>query len=152
MTITDLKELSPFLAVIASILALTLGPFIAGRASRVQAIVSIREKWIYAFRDCLVELITEFDVLHECMPAKGGLLADQNYEENARKIWTLANRVRLMINPAEPLYVDLLGAIERSVDLLRMGIEDYSEFHALNSKVKALAQDAIRNEWKKIAL
>ena len=43
MTIADLKELSPFLAIIVSMLALTIGPFISGRVARAQAIASMRE-------------------------------------------------------------------------------------------------------------
>ncbi len=150
MTVTDLKELSPFLVVIVSILALTIGPFIAGRVARAQSIASMREKWIYAFRDCLVELITEFDVLHETGPIEG-LPADENYEEIAKKLRMLTNRARLMVNPDEPLYIELLETIEQTIGLLVMGIENFDEFHKLNDKVKHLAQQAIRCEWKKIA-
>jgi hypothetical protein len=150
MTATDLKELSPFLAVIVSILALTIGPFIAGRVARAQAISSMRERWIYAFRDCLVELITQFDVLHETGPIDG-LYADQNYDEIAKKLRMLTNRVRLMVNPDEPLYVELLETIEQTIGLLAMGIKDFDDFHKLNDKVKRLAQQAIRCEWKKVA-
>ena len=150
MTVADLKELSPFLAIVVSILALTIGPFIAGRVARAQAVASMREKWIYAFRDCLVELITEFDVLHEIGPVEG-LPADDNYEEISKRLRLLTNRARLMVNPDEPLYVELLDAVEQTIGVLVMGIQNYDEFHKLNEKVKHLAQQAIRREWKKIA-
>jgi hypothetical protein len=150
VTISDLKELSPFLAVIASILALIFGPLISGGVARKQAIASMQERWIYAFRDCLVDLITEFDILHEIGPTEG-LPADDNYEEIAKRLRVLANRARLMVNPTEPHHVELLGAIEKTIDMLVMGIKSFDEFHQLNDKVKCLAQQAIRDEWKKIA-
>jgi hypothetical protein len=150
MTPTDLKELSPFLAVVVSILALTMGPFIAGKVARAQAVAAMREKWIYAFRDCLVELITEFDVLHEISPSEG-LQAGENYDEIVKKLRMLTNRARLMVNPDEQLYVELIETIEQTIDLLVIGIRNFDEFHALNKKVKHLAQAAIRSEWKKVA-
>ena len=149
-SVADLKEISPFLAVLVSILALTISPFIAGRFARSQAVASMRERWIYAFRDCLVELITEFDVLHEIGPSEG-LVTDQRYEEAAKKMRMLVNRARLMVNPQEQLYVDLIKEIERTIELLAYGIKRYEEFHDLNDRVKLLAQRAIRSEWEKIA-
>ena len=62
----------------------------------------------------------------------------------------LANRVRLMVNPDEPLYVELLKDIEQIVGLLVMGMKNFDQFHELNDEVKRLAQRAIRREWKKI--
>lgn len=150
MTVTDLKELAPFLAVVVSMLALTIGPYIAGRVARAQSIAGMREKWIYAFRDCLVELLTEFDVLHESHPIEG-LPADEEYETIIKRLRALTNRARLMVNTNEPIYDELLNTVERIVDLLMEGISVYEEFHALNAKAKRLAQEAIRNEWKKIA-
>lgn len=151
MTVNELKELSPFLAVIVSILALTIGPFISGRIARAQAIASMREKWIYAFRDTLVELITEFETLHEIGPS-AGLPADENYPEIAKKLRMLANRAQLMVNPDEPLYRELMEIIEQTINSLVMGIKNFNEFYETNGKVKRLAQEAIRSEWKKIAL
>lgn len=149
MTVQDLKELAPFLAVVVSILALTVGPIISGRVGRAQAVAVMREKWIYAFRDCLVELITEFDVLHESGPAEG-IMADKDYEAIIKRLRTLANQVRLMVNSDEQLYETLVTSIEDTIAMLVHGIADYHKFHALNESVKRNAQAAIRNEWKKI--
>jgi hypothetical protein len=149
MTVQDLKELAPFLAVVVSILALTVGPFVSGRIARAQAVAVMREKWIYAFRDCLVELMTEFDVLQEYSPQQG-IVADDDYDEIIKKLRALANRVRLMVNPEEPLYERLVTSIEEAISMLVNGIEDYDKFHQLNESVKRNAQAAIRDEWKKI--
>ncbi len=43
------KEISPFLAIVVSIVALVVGPSITGRVSRAHSIAQMREKWIYAF-------------------------------------------------------------------------------------------------------
>lgn len=149
MTIQDLKELAPFLAIVVSILALSIGPFVNGRVARAQAVAVMREKWIYAFRDCLVELITEFDVLHESN-SEDGIMVSEDYEGIIKKLRTLANRIRLMVNSDEPLYERLVSSIEETISMLVMGITDYDKFHVLNESVKRHAQAAIRNEWKKI--
>jgi hypothetical protein len=150
MSITDFKDLSPFLSVIVAILALTIGPFISGRVARASAIAYVREKWVYAFRDCLVELITEFDVLLEVAPIEG-LQADESYAKTIQKLRTLTNRTRLMANANEPLYTELIEAIERAIDLLVVGIKDFTEFYKTNEKIKLLAHKAIQVEWKKVA-
>lgn len=150
MTVQDLKELSPFLAVVASILALCLGPYISGRVARAQAIAGMREKWIYAFRDCLVELITEFDVPHESTDEEG-IVSNDEYEEINKRLRTLANKARLMVSKDEALYIELLSAIEETITMLVNGITDYEAFDKLNETVKTKAQEAIRAEWKKVA-
>lgn len=149
MSIQDLKELVPFLAVVVSILALSISPFVNGRIARAQAVAVMREKWIYAFRDCLVELITAFDVLHESNP-EDGIMTNNDYEDIIKKLRTLENRVRLMVNSEEPLYESLLSSTEEIINMLVHGITDYGKFHVLNESVKHHAQAAIRNEWKKI--
>lgn len=150
MTIAELNDLSPFLAVIVSILALTVGPIISGRITHAQALASMREKWIYAFRDCLVELTTDLDVLHESC-GEEGIVAEENYEEILRKLRTQENRVRLMINADEPLYQELMKSIEVAIGMLVGGIHnEYGRFHAANDALKRVAQRAIRNEWKKV--
>lgn len=148
--IEALKGLSPFLAIVVSIVALSFGPYIAGRVARAQAVAAMREKWIYTFRDCLVELITEFDVLHESVPTEG-IRADDEHKLILRQLRILENRVRLMVNAEEPLYKELIESIEATISMLVSGITDYNQFHALNESVKLNAQAAIRSEWKKIA-
>jgi hypothetical protein len=150
MTASDFKDLAPFLAVVVSMLALTIGPFISGRVARAQAIASMREKWIYAFRDCLVELITEFDVLHEFV-GEEGLMASDDYQERIATLRALANRASLMVNTDEEVYKQLMRGIEGLISHLLEGIKDYEEFHDLNAQVTTLAQAAIRSEWKKIS-
>lgn len=145
MNIQDLKDLSPFLAIVVSMLALTVGPYVSGRIAREQAIVSMREKWIYAFRDCLVELITEFDVLHESSPDHGFISTD-DYEAINKRLRTLSNRIFLMVNSDEPRYKELLDAIEKVIVMLLHGITDYDKFHSMNDEVKQKAQEAIRCE------
>ncbi|MBI3481106.1 MAG: hypothetical protein HY016_12255 [Nitrosomonadales bacterium] len=149
IAIQDLKELAPFLTVVVSILALTIGPIVNGHVARAQAVAVMREKWIYAFRDCLVELITEFDVIHESISVDG-IRASEDYDDIIKKLRTLENRIRLMVNSDEPLYESLLSSIEETVSMLVIGITDYDRFHVLNESVKRHAQAAIRNEWKKI--
>jgi hypothetical protein len=149
MTVQDLKDLTPFMAIVVSILALTAGPFISGRVARAQTVAVMREKWIYAFRDCLVELVTEFDVLQEGITEEG-IVVDEEYEAIIRKLRTLANRVHLMVHSDEPLYDRLTTNIEGTISLLQQGFNDYEGFHELNDSVKTDAQAAIRMEWKKI--
>ena len=151
MIVQALKDLSPFLAILVSILALAFGPYIAGRVARAQTVSAMREKWIYTFRDCLVELVTEFDVLHESIPPEGILADDEERELILRRLRILENRVRLMVNAEEPLYKELIESIEATISMLVIGIANYDEFHALNESVKLNAQTAIRSEWKKIA-
>jgi hypothetical protein len=144
MTVADLKDLSPFMAIIVSMLALALGPHIAGQVARNQAVAAMREKWVYALRDCLVELTTEFDVLHETTDDEG-LHAGDEYEVYLRRLSVLANRVRLMIDPSERTHGELIATIDEVVALLAHGIgNDYEHFHELNAKVKSLGQAAIR--------
>jgi hypothetical protein len=151
MTVQDLKDLSPFLAVIASVLALSVGPYLGGRVARIQTIAGMREKWIYAFRDCLVQLTTEFDVLHETIP-ESGIMATDECTMIVKRLRTLANTARLMVNKDEQLYIELLVAIEETISMLVHGIDDFDAFHKLNEHVKAKAQEAILSEWGKIAL
>lgn len=150
MTVQDLKDMSPFLAILVSILALTIGPYFVGRVARAQGIAAMREKWIYTFRDCLVELITEFDVLNESSSTEG-IIADENCKSIHKRLRILENRVRLMVNAEEPLYKELVKSIEATISMLMTGITDYGKFHALNESVKLNAQAAIRSEWKKIS-
>ncbi|MHB1334076.1 MAG: hypothetical protein ACYCY1_15915, partial [Sulfuriferula sp.] len=145
-----LKDLSPFLAILVSMMAIGVGPILAGRMARAQSVATMREKWIYAFRDCLVDLTTELDVLHESCTEKG-IVANGRYEETLKKLRTLENRVRLMINTDEPLYGNLQKSIAEAIGMLIMGISDYEKFHKLNDAVKRNAQLAVRNEWKKIS-
>lgn len=150
MTVQDFKDLSPFLAVIVSMVAITVGPVLAGKMARAQAVASMREKWLYAFRDCLVELATELDILHE-LCGEEGIVADENYEKIHKRLRVLENRVRLMINTDEPIYEALLTNVEEAISMLVMGISDYEKFHKVNDEVKRYAQLAVRNEWKKIS-
>ena len=149
MNITDLKELSPFLAVIASILALSLGPYISGLISRNQSKATMREKWIYAFRDTLVELITELDVLAMHL-GEEGIFADDDPEEAHRKLSLLANRVSLMINTDEELYEKLYKSIDKCLSGIFGGITDIPKYCDNIDVIKVLASEAIRHEWKKI--
>ncbi len=75
--VTTLKEISPFLAIVVSLAALIAGPFFQTRVARKQALSVMREKWIYTFRDALVDLTTKLDVLHEST-GRTALLAHPN--------------------------------------------------------------------------
>lgn len=155
LTAADLKDLSPFLAVVVSMLALTVGPVIAHRFARVQASAAMRERRLQAFRECLTELITEFDVLHEVLLPRqeGGMLAAPNYEQLRRKLRTLVNRAELMCSPDDSSHVQLINSIEDVVSTLVNGIDgnDYRPFHALSDKVREQAQAVIAQEWEKLA-
>lgn len=148
-----LIEISPFLAIVVSILALIAGPYISGVVSRKQAVAVMREKWIYAFRDALVELTTKLDVLHESS-GEEGICGNSKYFSDYQKVRSSLkaheNRIRLMINTDEPLYGELMQCIENTISMVLHGIDDYSEYHALSAKLKIKAQKAIRDEWKKI--
>lgn len=150
MTIQDLNDLSPFLAVIVSMLALSVGPWISGRVAHAHAVAAMREKWIYAFRDCLVELTTDLDVFCASR-GEEGIFVDEQFEEFLRKLRAQENRVRLMVNTEERLYRDLIHSVEAAIDMVIGGVEDYDVFHTVNEQLKARAQQAIRDEWKKIA-
>jgi hypothetical protein len=154
LTAADLKDLSPFLAVAVSMLALTVGPIIAHRFARAQASAAMRERRLLAFRECLTELITEFDVLHEVLPIlqDGGMMAAPGYEQHRRKLFTLMNRAELMVSPEEPSHVLLTEAIRDVVNMLLAGIDgnDYGPFHAASDKVREQAQVVIAAEWKKL--
>jgi hypothetical protein len=155
LTAADLKDLSPFLAVVVSMLALTVGPSLAHMFARAQASAAMRERRLLAFRECLTELITEFDVLHEFLLPRqdGGMLAAPNYEQLRRKLRTLINRAELMCSPSDPSHVQLIDSIQEVFNMLVNGIDgnDYGPFHDLSASVRKQAQAVIASEWKKLA-
>lgn len=161
-TMCELKEIidllvdsAPFLAIVVSLVALLFGPYIAGRTSRQQTVAVMREKWIYAFRDCLVELTTRLDVLHEDVDENGviGRVGSEysEYLSVRRELMSLENRIRLMTNSAgEPECEELISCIEKCITMVLHGIKDYGEYHKVSDRLKVLAQQAIHDEWKKI--
>lgn len=147
--VSILKEVSPFLAIIVSLVALIVGPYFQSRVARKQSLSTMREKWIYTFRDALVELTTKLDVLHE-FTGEHGFFGTAEYKQYLSELSTLQNRINFMVNSGESVYKDLLVNINRAVCLVLQGIEDYQEFHDANDKIKELGQVAIRYEWKKV--
>lgn len=151
--VTFLKDLSPFLAILVSIVALVVGPVVSGRVSRALSVAQMREKWIYAFRDSLIELCTEFDMAPEMIGNEGIMGRDITGKdwELMRLIRSQRNRIRLMVNATEPGYAQLIELIDKVIGLLENGITDYDDFYSNVEKIKGLSQRAIRVEWEKVS-
>jgi hypothetical protein len=147
--ITTLKEISPFLAIVVSLVALIAGPYFQSKVARQQSLSMMKEKWIYMFRDTLVELTTKLDVLHE-FTNEHGFSGTPEYERHLSELSALQNRINFMVNSGEDIYKDLLKNINDAVVLVLHGIEDYQKFHNANDKIKELGQRAVRHEWKKV--
>ncbi len=151
--VTFLKDISPFLAILVSILALVVGPVVSGRVSRAASVAQMREKWIYAFRDTLVELCTEFDMAPEMIGNEGIMGRDITEKdwELMKSIRSQRNRIRLMVNASEPGYAQLIELIDKVIGLLENGISYYDNFYSQVEKIKGLSQRAIRVEWEKVS-
>jgi hypothetical protein len=147
--VTILKEVSPFLAIVVSLVALIAGPYFQTRAARKQALSVMREKWIYMFRDALVDLTTKLDVLHESTD-DNGLIGTSEYTRYLTELSTLQNRIHFMVNSEEKIYKELLANINSAVCMVLQGIKDYQEFHKANDLIKLTGQKAVRMEWKKV--
>ena len=144
-----LKEISPFLAIVVSLVALIVGPYFQAKLARKSSLSAMREKWIYMFRDTLVELTTKLDVLHE-FANEHGFVGTSKYKEYLTELSSLQNRIHLMVNSNEAIYEELIKNINHAVSLVLHGIEDYNQFHEANEKIKELGQKAVRYEWKKV--
>lgn len=151
--ITFLTDLSPFLAILVSIIALVIGPVVSGRVSRALSVAQMREKWIYAFRDSLIELCTEFDMAPEMIGNEGIMGRDITGKdwELMRLIRSQRNRIRLMVNATETGYAQLIEIIDKVIGLLENGISDYDDFYSNVEQIKGLSQRAIHVEWEKVS-
>ena len=148
-----LRDLSPFLAILVSIIALVVGPVVSGRVSRALSVAQMREKWIYALRESLIELCTEFDMAPEMIGDEGIMGRDITGKdwELMRLIRSQRNRIRLMVNTAELGYAQLIDLVDKVIEHLEQGISSYDDFYADVEKIKHLAQRAILVEWKKVS-
>lgn len=147
--VTTLKEVSPFLAIIVSLVALIVGPYFQTKVARKHALSVMREKWIYMFRDALVDLTTKLDVLHEST-GESGFIGNSEYTRYLTELSTLQNRIHFMVNSEEKIYKELLNNINSAVCMVLQGIDDYQKFHEANDLIKSTGQKAVRMEWKKV--
>ncbi|EGQ8190069.1 hypothetical protein SDD14_003504 [Vibrio cholerae] len=152
MTIEELKELSPFLAVLVSIIAVTAGPFLSGRVARKESLATMREKWIYTFRDTLVELITELE-LESYAFNDDSIFADEEGEQLYKRLLAKTVRIRLMVNTGEDVYFKLTERLDLFLMFLRDGsfTSGAGDSEVLLKEIKELSAEAIRMEWKKIS-
>lgn len=152
MTAEFLKEVSPFLAILVSILALTIGPHITGRVARAQAVAQMREKWIYSFRELLTDLTTEFDMAPEMRDQEGvvfqrGAVTDWDY---MRKLRAYQNSVLLMANRDDPVHKELTTVISEVIHSIFFGIKNYTDFYEKIDRVKILGHEVIKQEWSRV--
>lgn len=148
-----LKNISPFLAILISFVALTVGPHITGKISRAQSVSLMREKWIYSFRELLIQLTTEFDIVLE-MRTHDGVLHQRGAEtdfEYMRKLRAYQNSILLMANRDDPIHQELTSAIEEVIHNILFGIKDYAEFYKQVDLVKAFGHKVIKQEWARIS-
>ncbi|MDC5758317.1 hypothetical protein OPW41_11970 [Vibrio europaeus] len=155
MTIEELKELSPFLAVLVSIIAVAVGPFLSGKIARKESLATMREKWIYTFRDTLVELITELE-LESYAFNDDSIFADEEGEQLYKRLLAKTVRIRLMVNTGEDVYLKLTDRLDLFLTSLRDGSFASKESGAkdledLLKEIKELSAEAIRLEWKKVS-
>ncbi|RTZ13362.1 hypothetical protein EJ063_20170 [Vibrio aquaticus] len=155
MTIEELKELSPFLAVLVSIIAVAVGPFLSGKIARKESLATMREKWIYTFRDTLVELITELE-LESYAFNSDSIFADEEGEQLYKRLLAKTVRIRLMVNTGEDVYLKLTDSLDLFLKSLRDGSFASKESGAkdlddLLQEIKELSAEAIRMEWKKVS-
>ncbi|MFZ5531622.1 MAG: hypothetical protein ACOY4U_11320 [Pseudomonadota bacterium] len=148
-----LRDISPFLAILISFAALTVGPHITGSIARAQSIAQMREKWVYSFRELLIQLTTEFDMAPEVQDQDGvlftrGAPVDWEY---MRKLRSYQNSVLLMTNNDDPIHKQLAEAIEKVIHNIFHGIKDYSQLYEHIELVKLLGHKAIEQEWARIS-
>ncbi len=112
-----------------------------------------RQAWIDALRDDFSALIAAIMAIHSAEGLQGEATPDWWKEVRADYVAanTAISRLRLRLNPAEPLSIELIALLKEIESIINSGFgEEPDRVRELEDEILALAARLLKQEWERV--
>ena len=151
-----------FVSACTALVASVLGPWVSLAVAKRQFNASVlsanRQKWIETLREMVAELISIFVAIMVVKknwkgPWDRGFAAMETNPHFVAKLEraTLVEwKIRLLVKPHEPGHLELMNAIEATIERLRADGFDEAEMQAALGRITTVAQEVLKYEWQRV--
>jgi hypothetical protein len=155
-----ISMISAATALVASIAGPIVTLVVARRQFAATVLSANRQKWIEAVRDQIAEfisllvaaLVVKSRWQEKWDKGRGALMEDPSLMAKLERIVLSQQKIRLLLNPAEPDHVQLAHAIAAALARLQAEGSNDDESAADVESITSLAQAILRREWQRVKL